>query len=276
MTRVSGVTTSAVPVEILAKGSDDAPVTGVLGLYVTITRESDGLAYDFHDGTFKASPVTLTGDLVEVDAVNLPGLYHLPGGFTVPGDDTYAFVIDGVLSPVNLVDNLPQSSTLVVGPLVGAATLGANLVDDLAPTIDALRADLHAQFGVRQFAVRQIRREWSGASVGVGAAAITEVMTLSPAPKVTIDDTHTLTPGGLQATGTVTFEEVSLSYSQDQLLGQPMAANEEFFYAIDDALGQGLERRLAIPQDHPVTDREGAIGWKLVTRLVDRGPLVVA
>lgn len=70
--------------------------TGLADLFVRLQRVSDGRFFDWSDATFKASGwVTLDRPLVEVDAVRLPGLYEVSGGFdtsaitnSVP-NDTY-------------------------------------------------------------------------------------------------------------------------------------------------------------------------------------------
>jgi hypothetical protein len=278
MARVDGVTTAAVPVEHLALDGTGAPVVAVgtfaVLLVAAITRAADGFTYDWSDSTFKASPVNATTALVAVDATNLPGLYHVVGGFAVPADDTYTITVTQTGGPT--VANVPAVSTLTVGPLVGLATMGTNLVDDLVPMADDLRDELHRDFGVRQFRTYLVRRVWSGTYVGNGSLKVTSIGELIPAPDVELADTHTLTEGGLQATGTATLHGVSLTYTQNQLLGEPLSNNEEFHYLVVDAHGQGISRRLFIPQDHPTTARSKSLAWDVTIRLVDTPPNVVA
>jgi hypothetical protein len=324
MARVDGLTSAAVPVEILALDGTGAPVTQVgtfsVGLYFGVTRASDGYAWDFSSSTFKATPAAALDALAEYSASRVPGLFHYPGGWTPPSDDTYSITISQVPgSPV--VANVPAFFDLFIGPEVGQAqpqrvltyTLGqsdpliawyeriatftgedlpagvssgsipvidvtagaaANLVDDLVPMVDELRNELHADMGIRQFRLYHVHAQWSGGLVGVGAKTITTISEILPAPRLVMADTHHLTEGGLQEIGVGTLSEVSLSYSEAQLLGKPMAPGAEFFYLTVDGLGQGVQRRVFIPQDHPWPDREKTIGWKFRVRRVDGPPNV--
>lgn len=281
--RVNGCDSNNVPVELKALhnglvGTFMHPelvgtnVTGLTNLFASVTRASDGYRYDWSDATFKAAPVTVNQQLTEI----ANGLYHVPAGLAHGlAADTYTIAYAQTGDPQN-VANLPRSTTLVIGTLTGTATLGDNIVDGLVAVADELRSELNAMAGVRQYKVRQLRRQWSGTYVGEGACAVTQLRTLSPDPKVKLNDTHELTEGGLQASGTTDLSEISLTYTQNQLLGEPLAANEEFFYRLDDGLGQGVSRRLYIPQDHPETDRSKTIGWQVTLRMVDLPPTVVA
>lgn len=279
--RVDGVTGTAVPVEIAAVGATGAPVTSVgtfllNNLYVAITRVSDGFGWDFADSTFKAVPTTPQSALVEVSVTKYPGLCHLAGGWTYPAgeEDTYQFTISQVGVSAVPVANVPLVWTMFVGTLVGDAVLGSNLVDDLVPVADELREELHADFGVRQFAVKQIRKFWSGTRGGLGAARIDYVRELVPSPRVQLVDHHhhELAEGGLQEVGMAVLTEISLTYSESQLIGGThgdLIAREEFYWRFDDKLGQGVVQRVYIPQDHPFPDREKDIGWMIKLRRDD-------
>lgn len=72
------------------------PLTGATGVLIRIQRASDDFFYDFNDATFKSTGWTDRDTaLDEVDAVLLPGIYELTGGFDTAGvtnltdDDTY-------------------------------------------------------------------------------------------------------------------------------------------------------------------------------------------
>ena len=271
MARVDGLATSAVPVEIIALDSEGEPIDSVgtfvlTNLYVGITRASDGYSYDWSTSTFKASPATALTALEAYNPDEYPGLFHLDGGWTPSGDDTYTFAFSQVGDPDN-VANVPLSRTLVVGEYVGTATLGTNLVDELVAVADELREDLHADMGVRQFRCYGVRGAWSGTYHGEGSHAITEIREFIPSPRVTLADKHDLTPGGLLATGTCKLEELSLTYTQSQIMGEPVAANGDWHIVLVDGLGQGVSRRVFLPQDHPTTDRENNIGWEVVLRM---------
>ena len=277
MARVSGLSSAAVPIEIVALDGDGDAVTSsgtfLVGLYVGITRASDGLSFDFSDDTFKSAPVTALEALTEYSASKVAGLFHLDGGFTPPQADTYTFTISQVGGSF-VVANVPMTKTFVSGQFTGTATMQDNLVDDLAVVADSLRDELHVDFGVRQFQCYLVKASWSGGHVGVGAKTVSYVKEIIPSPRVVLKDRHDLTEGGLQETGIATLTEISLTYSQADLLGEPMATGEEFHYLLVDRLGQGVSRRVFIPQDHPWPDREKNIGWEVKVRRVDTPPNV--
>ena len=98
------------------------PLTGATGVLIRIQRASDEFYYDFSDATFKSSGWSdRDAQLSEVDAVLLPGIYELTGGFdtggvtNISGDDTYLVfpVNSGIVDTVNAV--LPAPGEFKVG-----------------------------------------------------------------------------------------------------------------------------------------------------------------
>lgn len=90
------------------------PLTGASGVLIRIQRASDDFYYDFNDATFKSSGwVDRDTVLAEVDAVLLPGIYELTGGF-----DTGA------------VTNLSDNDTYLVFPVNSGA---GDTVDAVLP-----------------------------------------------------------------------------------------------------------------------------------------------
>lgn len=51
-------------------------LTGLANVYLRIRRDSDGWFLDFDDVTFKSSPGSITVQMTEVSAANLPGVYR--------------------------------------------------------------------------------------------------------------------------------------------------------------------------------------------------------
>lgn len=146
-----------------------------------------------------------------------------------------------------------------------SATLGNNLVDQLLPTVGALRQSLNAKMGVRQYRVYVVRRTWSGARRGEGTA--TDVAEeLTPAPRVQMGLTYKLEKCGLDEAGVVVLSEVDLRYTEDDLDGHPIAANAEWFYRIDDGQGQSIRSRTFQLARPPIPDREKDIGWEIHLR----------
>jgi hypothetical protein len=140
------------------------------------------------------------------------------------------------------------------------AILGNNLVDKLLPTVGRLRTSLFAKMGVRQFRVFTVRRSWDGGRRGEGIA--TEVESeLTPAPDVSMGLSFKMEPCGLNEAGAVILREVDLRYTEDELDGQPIGGNEEFFYRIKDGQGQSIITRSFQLARPPFPDRQDSIGW---------------
>lgn len=159
--------------------------------------------------------------------------------------------------------------------LVGAATLDSNvLVDSLVPdVIDGLREELHPAFGVRAFRVYRVIRTWSGEVEGDGDP--TDVAgELRPQPHVKIWDGLRWVAAvcGIRELGEVKLTEISLTYTERQLTGQPLGKNQTCFFAIGEAHGQGSEIRLFANTRPPFIDREQDMGWTLFLRRVEGTP----
>lgn len=158
--------------------------------------------------------------------------------------------------------------------LVGAAVLSANvLVDSLvADVIDGLREDLHPQFGVRAYRLYRVIRTWTGVVAGEGTHTDAGVE-LRPQPKVMVWDglRYTLAACGIEELGEVKLTEISLTYTEAQLTGQPLAANQELFLALGEAHGQAQVTRLFAPTRPPYVDRIKDMGWVLSLRRVQSG-----
>jgi hypothetical protein len=148
------------------------------------------------------------------------------------------------------------------------ATLLDNLVDDLVPVVDSLRADLYQSMGNRQFNVHVIKRRWSGAERGDGDVTVLSDITLSPMPNFVDETTWELMSHGRVEEGEAGLTEVSLTYSEDELTGGTLAVNEECYLAVVDARGQGVTPMYFVISRPPVTDRDQNIGWVLALKRV--------
>jgi hypothetical protein len=285
--RIDGLSGSAVPVEEYALDVDGIALTGLTEIAASVTRESDGKYYSWAGGTWTATPSVVS--MIEVSPALYPGLYHVPGGLPVLRDvsEFYTITVEQLGSPFNDV-SLPRSFTVETGRLAGGASLGTNLIDKLSPMVDRLRASIHTSMGVRQYAAYVVRRAWSGARVGMGALRVDSAQRIYPDPLVVLHDEHVLTEGGLQEQGTAILSEVSLGYSQDDLIGVNSASSETLYLLVDQQ-GSGIQRRAYVPADHPRQDRAevkgsgvgkgkhagGPVGWVIPLRRVDMPPLVV-
>lgn len=149
--------------------------------------------------------------------------------------------------------------------MTGSAVLGTNLVDELVPMVDELKGDLYRDMGVRQYRTYLVRRVWSGARRGEGTVTVLSRTELTPAPRVSFGGLRNqLEPQGLLEEGAARLTEVSLTYTEAELTGKPLAANEEFFFKLIDAHGQASKTRFFTPTDAPLeVDREKDIGWRV-------------
>lgn len=163
----------------------------------------------------------------------------------------------------------------------GSATLLDNLVDDLLPTIDDLRGDLHPAFGVRQFRVFAVTRTFPGdedADGDVGCRGgdgdngsgsnnpLYSELELLPQPLLVEDRggiEFVLSKIGREEEGELIMKEVSLTYTEPELTGGALAANQQFYFRVIDAYGQDIQPRFYVAKAPPYPDRIKDIGWKI-------------
>lgn len=146
------------------------------------------------------------------------------------------------------------------------AILGSSLIDELVPDIDDLRG-LNDEFGARQFKVSRVHRRWSGARRGEGTPTLLLDEEVTPRPIVMgkgPDGLHyELEPGSRHEVGELQVTEVSLQYSEADLIGPALLATDDWYYRLEDALGQGLPPRYYVLCAPPHPDRIKTIGWVL-------------
>lgn len=146
-----------------------------------------------------------------------------------------------------------------------ASVLDKTIVDGLLPVVDSIRSSVHGFAGDRQYVVKLVRRVWSGPQRYQGEDRLEEVI-LDPPPRVQFENlqsrSYTLRPEGRQEDGVVKLSEISLAkYQEDDLTGGDVPLNQEFYWALEDAHGQGVRRREYILAGPPIADREKDIGW---------------
>ena len=148
----------------------------------------------------------------------------------------------------------------------GTAIMGDNLIDDLVADVDDLRGDLNADFGTRPFNCQTVLRTWLGDSGMEGDGDFRDVITtITPAPRVEQWDGYkwVLLAAGVHEDGIIRVSEVSLTYTWAELTGGTLEKNQQFFYRLVDAHGQGQEDRILRQSKPPFVDREKTIGWIL-------------
>lgn len=163
---------------------------------------------------------------------------------------------------------------MAVPILAGAATLNMSvLVDSLVTdVIDGLREDLHPAFGVRAYRLYRVLRSWSGAEVGDGVHS-DDASELRPQPLVSMWDGTKFVQAlcGVRELGEVRCTEISLTYTEAQLTGQPLTKRQELFYGIGEAHGQGSNTRLFQLSGTPWIDRVKDMGWVMSLRRIPEG-----
>lgn len=159
--------------------------------------------------------------------------------------------------------------------LVGEAILNPDvLVDSLVPdVIDGLREELHPDFGVRAYRVYRVLRTWTGKTAGEGKH--TDVgAELRPQPRVWMWDGLRFVQAvcGVRELGDIKLTELSLTYTEAQLTGQPLPANREIWYALGEANGQATSLRTWALAQPPFIDREKDMGWVLWLQRAEASP----
>lgn len=142
------------------------------------------------------------------------------------------------------------------------------LVDDLVPLVDDLRG-LHTTFGTRPYTVHLVRTKWSGGDRGSGTESVTSDLAITPTPLVSETDalTQVFSPVGRGEQGDLTIGEISLTYTEAQLLPRDVAVDEQFFYEVRETTG--VRRRL-FPTSAPYRNTS-QMGWTIRVGVQDQG-----
>ena len=142
---------------------------------------------------------------------------------------------------------------------------GADLISNLSCVADNIRG-IAGAMGLRPYVVTIVKVRWTGGYRGEGVPeTISEVM-LEPTPRVesinAID--QRLEAFGLDHSGSITINEISLRYNEDVLLGRDedgrdVAEDTEVFYEVclrTSLQGDPVLRRFT-PSSTPAYDAEG-------------------
>ena len=154
----------------------------------------------------------------------------------------------------------------------GSATLDPDvLVDSLVEdVIDGLREELHPLFGVRSYRLYTLLRTWSGTMPGEGTKIDVEVE-LTPQPLIEVwgGYKYDLEPCGLDEMGVIRLREISLTYTQAELIGPTLTCNQQWLMKLKEAHGQGNSERVFIHDRPPYVDREKDMGWVMWLRAAE-------
>lgn len=148
-------------------------------------------------------------------------------------------------------------------------TPGSNIIDQLVPTIDAVRASVHQLAGDRQYEVTRVVRTWPSGIVGDatdGEPTMQETL-MTPPPLLEFASPGVgfeMRGGGKEETGDCRMSEVSLTFAEEDLCPRNLADGVELYYRVIDYLGNGVRTRYYVPAGPPKTDRSKNIGWEIV------------
>lgn len=154
----------------------------------------------------------------------------------------------------------------------------SSLANRFVPVADNLR-QLATRFGIRPYRTYIVHLQWSGVELGEGTASEVSRVELLPTPKV-VDLTGvslSIYGAGVLPMGSIRLEEISGSYTQDQLLGHSyprphednVSRNVEFFYeVVEDGRGDPQPQRARFrPLSIPFR-WAGGVQWKIVLERV--------
>ena len=156
----------------------------------------------------------------------------------------------------------------------GSAILDPDvLVDSLVvDVIDGLRDELNAEFGVRSYSVFTRHITWSGAQVGQGVATTVDTE-ITPRPRVAIwgGYRYELQKCGIDEIGQVEITEVSISYTEAELVGvrATMGKNQQWLILLREGHGQASREKAFIHDKPPFIDREKNLGWTMWLRAAE-------
>jgi len=132
------------------------------------------------------------------------------------------------------------------------------LGDALIGVVDDIRRDVHKALGTRPWAVDVVRRTWQGGVRARGAATV-RILRLDPTPMVKRVSKDRMGPAGREAAGSVVLEEVSLSYSFEEL--QPkINKGDEVAFRLTEIHGQRQTQKFYVLAADPIPrrgDKEG-------------------
>lgn len=125
--------------------------------------------------------------------------------------------------------------------------MGATLAQRMIGVADRLR-DRYTSLGLRPYKVRMVTERWSGGKRSVGVVQVIKSVDILPTPRVlSLDGLNSiLNPGGNSEEGSITVNQISGCYTEDQLRGLgeggfPIAKSDEFFWEIEYPQPNGKE-----------------------------------
>jgi hypothetical protein len=137
----------------------------------------------------------------------------------------------------------------------------ANLIDKLINKVDSLRQKAADKFGLPAHNLYRVVRTWSGGEIGGGSVTTVETL-ITPTPQIEFTGGQRLDPHGRVDDRRMVATEISLTYTENFLQGDPKAAGQEVFYKLVERNSQGADTTYWVLANIPLVVRD-EIYWKL-------------
>jgi hypothetical protein len=136
-----------------------------------------------------------------------------------------------------------------------------NLIDKLINKVDAVRQKAADRFGLPAHNVYRVVRTYASGRIGDGSFTDQEDL-IYPTPAVKFTGSDQFEHGGRFDNRNLTITEVSLTYQENWLQGDPKSPGQEVFYKLVERNGQGADTTYWILTGVPECVR-GEVYWKL-------------
>lgn len=143
-----------------------------------------------------------------------------------------------------------------------------NLIDKLIPKVDLLRQKAADKFGLPPFNMYRVIRTYASGIIGDGSYTEAETL-LSPPPMISFSGGDRLERGGRHDQRTMKATEVSLSYTEDWLQGEPLAAGQMIYYKLVDRNSTTAQDTTTWQLDRVPEQVRDQIYWELSFRRFD-------
>jgi hypothetical protein len=136
-----------------------------------------------------------------------------------------------------------------------------NLIDKLISKVNTVRQKAADKFGLPAHNMYRVLRSWSGNEIGVGTPTDLETL-ITPTPKIEFTGKIELTQFGLEDKRKMKASEISLTFQENFLQGDPKLPGQECFYKLVERNGQGADTTYWTLINIPLVERE-EINWVL-------------
>lgn len=136
-----------------------------------------------------------------------------------------------------------------------------NLIDKLIAKVDKVRQRAADRLGLPAHNMYRVLRTWSGGEIGSGTATDLETL-ITPTPQIKFSGKDQLFPHGRNDHRTMEATEISLTFTENFLQGEPKAAGQECFYKLVERNGQEADTTYWILNATPEVMRD-KICWKI-------------